>query len=589
MKTFEDKNQTSSLDDDSTLTHPFNRVIMSTADGSLILARVGLNAAFIALGYALRTAKVLTVEDGRTVFRFATHVTLPALLLYVMTRATSVTANSGVHAALTSAVSSVSAIIPVCSLAVGVACSFGAYLAYRKFPARERGLNVGSATGVNLGMFAYPFVEAIWGVPGLALCAMWDAPNAVVVFGAAKAIFAAEQKNGAASRAIHDDGGIYDGEWLDKKKHGYGVYKYPSGSTYEGQWQNNVKHGLGVYTWAKGGTYAGEFKRGRFEGTGIRVLRTGAVKAGLWEDNEFVEATTVKDCEGTIAAANAAVTAARKAAESSSLTVKDLFWKVAKFPPVIAVTLASVMNFTSTALPQAAAQLVVPLANANNPIVLLTLGVLFKPAMDRLQVQSVARFIGVKYGLGLLSAAVCTIFIPQSFALARGVIAALCIMPVPSIVMQYSAEHENDGQLAAAIVMSSQATSILIICCFALIAPHIANIDRLVFSAGLLASAAAVSIASAIGVRALAPPRVEKTSQKIATAPTASASLANKKSHRRRETRVSHVNAEQTQLCVLSARRSTFATASRAGGTRPRRGAFDARVAVNARMSCVRM
>ena len=44
---------------------------------------------------------------------------------------------------------------------------------------------------------------------------------------------------------MHDDGGIYDGEWLDKKKHGHGCYKYPSGSTYEGQWRNNVKEGLG--------------------------------------------------------------------------------------------------------------------------------------------------------------------------------------------------------------------------------------------------------------------------------------------------------------------------------------------------------
>ena len=187
-------------------------------DSAVILHRVALNAAFIAVGYALRALKILTLEDGKTVFRFATNVTLPALLLYVMTRASAVGASSG----LSATVSTVSAIIPACSLLVGVGCSFGAYLAYRKSPARARGLAVGSATGVNLGMFAYPFVEAIWGVPGLALCAMWDAPNAVVVFGAAKAIFAAEQKHGDASRAVHDDGGIYDGEWLDKKKHGYG-------------------------------------------------------------------------------------------------------------------------------------------------------------------------------------------------------------------------------------------------------------------------------------------------------------------------------------------------------------------------------
>lgn len=522
------------------------------SDGASILHRVALNAAFIALGYGLRRSKVLSVDDGRTVFRFATHVTLPALLLYVMTRATSGSSSE----ILRTVVERVSGTIPAMSLAVGIGCSLGAYFLYRKHPARARGLAVGSATGVNLGMFAYPFIEAIWGMPGLAMCAMWDAPNAVVVFGAAKAIFAAEQKNGDASRAVHDDGGIYDGEWLDKKKHGYGCYKYPSGSTYEGQWKNNIKDGLGVYTYAKGGSYAGEFKRGRFEGTGIRVLRTGVVKAGLWEDNEFVEATTVKDCEGTIAAANAAVASARKAAEASSLTMKALFWKVAKFPPVIAVTLASLMNFTGVALPQSAAQLVVPLANANNPIVLLTLGVLFKPAMDRLQLQAVARFIGVKYGLGLIAAAMCTIFIPQSFSLARGVIAALCVMPVPSIVMQYSAEHDNDGQLAAAIVMSSQAMTIILICCFAVAAPHIANIDRAVFSGALAAGAVALSAASAAGVKALEPSKSDRSSKSnMAVAPTASmASIPRASRNTRRRIAI-----RESPLLTLSARGSKFA------------------------------
>ena len=130
---------------------------MSSTDGALILHRVALNASFIAIGFALRHLKVLTIDDGRTVFRFATHVTLPALLLYVMTRAAASTSG---------AVNVMSAIVPATSLLVGLATSFGAYAVYRKSPARVRGLNVGCATGVNLGMFAYPFVEAIWGAGG---------------------------------------------------------------------------------------------------------------------------------------------------------------------------------------------------------------------------------------------------------------------------------------------------------------------------------------------------------------------------------------------------------------------------------------
>ena len=84
---------------------------MSSTDGALILHRVALNASFIAIGFALRHLKVLTIDDGRTVFRFATHVTLPALLLYVMTRAAASTLG---------AVNVMSAIVPAMSLLVGL-------------------------------------------------------------------------------------------------------------------------------------------------------------------------------------------------------------------------------------------------------------------------------------------------------------------------------------------------------------------------------------------------------------------------------------------------------------------------------------
>ena len=100
---------------------------------------------------------------------------------------------------------------------------------------------------------------------------MWDAPNAVVVFGAAKAIRRAEQKN-EPSGAVHDDGGIYDGEWLDKKKHGHGCYKYSSGSTYEGQWRNNVKEGLGVCTRRQGRLVRGRVQARNVRGHGHSVF-----------------------------------------------------------------------------------------------------------------------------------------------------------------------------------------------------------------------------------------------------------------------------------------------------------------------------
>ena len=35
----------------------------------------------------------------------------------------------------------------------------------------------------------------------------------------------------------------YDGEWLDDKMSGNGLYKYTGGSTYNGQWKNGMMNG----------------------------------------------------------------------------------------------------------------------------------------------------------------------------------------------------------------------------------------------------------------------------------------------------------------------------------------------------------
>ena len=45
---------------------------------------------------------------------------------------------------------------------------------------------------------------------------------------------------------LYTDGGIYEGEWLDGKMHGRGLYTFPNGNKYDGEWQNDVKEGYGV-------------------------------------------------------------------------------------------------------------------------------------------------------------------------------------------------------------------------------------------------------------------------------------------------------------------------------------------------------
>jgi len=41
---------------------------------------------------------------------------------------------------------------------------------------------------------------------------------------------------------------MYDGDWKDDKKDGYGLFKWPDGRAYEGGYKNDRKHGFGVFT-----------------------------------------------------------------------------------------------------------------------------------------------------------------------------------------------------------------------------------------------------------------------------------------------------------------------------------------------------
>ncbi len=40
---------------------------------------------------------------------------------------------------------------------------------------------------------------------------------------------------------------IYEGEYLEDKKHGYGIFSWPDGRKYKGYWQNGKQHGKGDF------------------------------------------------------------------------------------------------------------------------------------------------------------------------------------------------------------------------------------------------------------------------------------------------------------------------------------------------------
>ena len=56
---------------------------------------------------------------------------------------------------------------------------------------------------------------------------------------------------------------IYEGQWENNKKDGYGILQYSNGNRYEGQFKNGMKDGQGIEYFFGGINYNGIFKRGK--------------------------------------------------------------------------------------------------------------------------------------------------------------------------------------------------------------------------------------------------------------------------------------------------------------------------------------
>ena len=164
---------------------------------------------------------------------------------------------------------------------------------------------------------------------------------------------------------------------------------------------------------AKGGSYAGEFRRGAVDGFGLRFMRSGGVKSGRFEEGAFVEALGMDARDGASSKAAEASKAARKAAEASKHRDESnerfasrVIAKTLTFPPFAALIIASVVASSGAPLPDALRSAIQPLAAANKPLVLLTLGVLFQPRMPKLRARTAAHFLATRYACAFAAAAV---------------------------------------------------------------------------------------------------------------------------------------------------------------------------------------
>ena len=100
----------------------------------------------------------------------------------------------------------------------------------------------------------------------------------------------------------YNNGDRYDGEWANDKMNGYGVYYAASGSIYRGQWKDDKKYlGKQEYSW---GYYDGQWANGTWGGQGKEVIYGGATYEGYWIDSKTATNITCTYSDGRVSHGN---------------------------------------------------------------------------------------------------------------------------------------------------------------------------------------------------------------------------------------------------------------------------------------------
>jgi hypothetical protein len=83
-----------------------------------------------------------------------------------------------------------------------------------------------------------------------------------------------------------EDNLTYEGEWLEGKKHGFGVLYYASGVRFEGDFQDGKKHGKGKLYYSQGDFYEGDFNTDKKTGKGTYIWANGDKYCGEFSEDK---------------------------------------------------------------------------------------------------------------------------------------------------------------------------------------------------------------------------------------------------------------------------------------------------------------
>jgi len=64
-------------------------------------------------------------------------------------------------------------------------------------------------------------------------------------------------RHGQGKFITQNEVSVYEGNWKDGLKNGYGVLTVKDNYKFEGQWKEGVRHGFGKITWNNGNVFEG--------------------------------------------------------------------------------------------------------------------------------------------------------------------------------------------------------------------------------------------------------------------------------------------------------------------------------------------
>jgi malate permease and related proteins len=122
----------------------------------------------IFLGYIGKRFDLVKERDGEGISRIIFNFTLPSLVITTFS-------TIKIDASLI--------LLPFINITYCVFMAILAILIFRNQPKKNKGVLTMTSTGFNIGLFAYPLVESLWGIEGLKYFGMFDMGNALIVFG----------------------------------------------------------------------------------------------------------------------------------------------------------------------------------------------------------------------------------------------------------------------------------------------------------------------------------------------------------------------------------------------------------------------